>query len=77
MYKLDLPTKWKIHNVFYMSLLEQNTTRKERINKLFLKPEPEFDTGDNKKYKVEVIIDSAVYAKEAEGYFSGLYYLVS
>ncbi len=27
-YKLELPTKWKIHDVFYMSLLEQNITRK-------------------------------------------------
>ncbi len=27
-YKLGLPTKWKIHDVFHMSLLEQDTTRK-------------------------------------------------
>ena len=27
-YKLDLPTKWKIYDVFYVSLLEQNTKRK-------------------------------------------------
>ena len=28
-YKLELPRKWRIHDVFYISLLEQNTTRKE------------------------------------------------
>ena len=47
------------------------------MNELFLELELEFDTGDNKEYEVEPIIDSAVYAKEAEGHLSGLYYLVS
>ena len=27
-YKLKLPKKWKIHNVFYVLLLEQDTTKK-------------------------------------------------
>ena len=47
------------------------------MNKLFLEPELEFDADNNKKYKVEAIKDSTVYAKEAEGHFPGLYYLVS
>ena len=76
-YKLDLPIKWKIYNVFYVSLLKQNTTKKEWMNKLFPESEPEFDAGNNKKYKVQAIIDSAVYAKEAKGYLPSLYYLVS
>ena len=75
-YKLDLSTKWRIHNVIYVSLLEQNTTRKRQMNELFPKPEPEFDAGDNKEYKVEVIINSSVYAKEVEEHLPGLYYLV-
>ena len=29
-YKLELPEKWRIYNVFYVSLLEQDTTRKGR-----------------------------------------------
>ena len=47
------------------------------MNKLFLEPEPEFDVGNNKKYKIEAIIDNAIYAKEAKGYLPSLYYLVS
>ena len=38
---------------------------------------PEFKLGDNKEYKLEAIQDSAVYAKKADRYLPGLYYLVS
>ena len=47
------------------------------MNELFSGPKPEFGIGNNKEYKVEAIIDSVVYAKEAEGHLPGLYYLVS
>ena len=47
------------------------------MNELFLEPEPEFDASNNREYKVEAIIDSAVYAKEVEGHLPGLYYLIS
>lgn len=30
-YKLEFFKKWRIFHVFYISLLEQNTTRKKRI----------------------------------------------
>ena len=59
-----------------MSLLEQDTPRKGQINELFLEPEPEFDTGGNKEYKIEAIIDSVVYTKKTEGRLPSLYYLV-
>ena len=59
-----------------MSLLEQDTTKKRRMNDLFPEPEPKFDAGDDKEYEVEEIKDSAVYAKETKGYLPGLYYLV-
>ena len=75
-YKLDLSTKWKIHNVFHVSLLEQNTTRKGRMNELLPKLDPEFDAGDNKEYEFEAIIDSIVYAKKAKRHLLGLYYMV-
>ena len=55
-----------------MSLLEQETTRKGREFSV-----PEFKPGDNKKYEVEAIQDIAVYAKKADGYLLGLYYLVT
>ena len=56
-----------------MSLLEPDTTRKGLINEFLA---PEFELGDDKKYELEAIRDSAVYAKKADGHLSGLYYLV-
>ena len=75
-YKLELFKKWRIHNVFYMSLLEQDTTRKGRVHE---KNAEELDAGDNSgEYKVEAIQDSAVYARESKSdHLPGLYYLVS
>ena len=49
-YKQELPTKWKIYNVFHVSLLEQDTTRKRQVDKALLELEKEFETGDNKEY---------------------------
>ena len=76
-YKLDLPRKWKIHDVFYMLLLEQDTTRKGRVNKLVRQMEFNADDDDSKKYKIEVIWDSVVYVRKSESHLPGLYYLVS
>ena len=71
-YKLELPRNWRIHDVFHLSLMEQDTTRKGREFSM-----PKFKPGDNdKEYKVEVIQDSAVYAKKTDGHLPGLYYLV-
>ena len=71
-YKLELPKKWRIHDVFYLSWLEQDITRKGREFSV-----PEFKPGNNKESEVKAIQDSAVYAKEADGHLSGLYYLVA
>ena len=57
-----------------MSLLEQDNTRKERLYKIAT----ELDVGnhDSEKYKVEVIPDSTVYARESESsHLPGLQYL--
>ena len=75
-YKLELPKKWRIHNVFYVSLLEQDTIKKGRVDE----NATELDIGDNDsgEYKVEAIWDSAVYARKSElGYLPSFYYLMS
>ncbi len=48
-----------------MSLLEQDTTRKGQVDKALPEPEKdvEFEAGGDKKYKIEAIIDSAVYGQ--------------
>ena len=64
-----------MHNVFHVSLLEQDTTRKKRVDKWIT--ESELEAGNSKEYEVEIIWDSAVYANELEsGQLRGLYYLV-
>ncbi len=79
-YKLDLPTKWKIYDVFYVSLLEQDTIRKRRVDKVLPEPEKEleFVAGGNKEYEIKIIIDSTVCGQQANDIdqMSGLYYLV-
>ena len=77
-YKLELSKQLKIYDVFHISLLEQNTTRKGRVDKKTAK-QLEFEAGsNNEEYKVESICDSAIYARELEtGHLVGLYYLVS
>ena len=57
-----------------MSLLKQNTTKKERVDKKVT--ELEFETGNKEEYKVEAICNNAIYAKEAKGHLLGLYHLV-
>ena len=75
-YKLKLWKRWRIYNVFHVSLLEQDTTRKERIDKQMT--ELEFEAGNSKEYKVKAIQDSAVYASKLEsGQLLCLYYLVA
>ena len=57
-----------------MSLLEQDITRKEQVDKNLAKLE--FEAGNSIKYKVEVIWHSVVYANKAKCYLLDLYYLV-
>ena len=73
-YKLEFPQRWRIHNVFYVSFLEQNITRRERVDKQVTK----LEAGDSKEYELAAIQDSAVYANKSElGQLSGLYYMVA
>ncbi len=61
-----------------MSLLEQDTTKKGRVDKALPEPEKEveFEVGDNKEYEFEAIIDSAMYGQQANDQMPGLYYLL-
>ena len=52
-YKLELPKKWRIYDVFHVFLLEQDTTKKGQVNDTQLNFE--FKAGDNKEYKVDGI----------------------
>ncbi len=63
-----------------MLLLEQDITRKKRVDKVLPEPEKDvkFEAKGNKEYKVKPIIDSAVYDQQANSdQMPGLYYLVS
>ena len=74
-YKLELPRKWKINDIVHISLLEQDTTRKGRMDKNVT----ELDAGNDEggQYKVETICDSAIYARESVSHLPWLYYLIS
>ena len=77
-YKLELPRKWRIYDVFHVSLLEQDTTRKGRVDEEVRQMEFNAGNNDSREYKVEVIWDSVVYARESESsHLPDLYYLVS
>ena len=52
-YKLKLPKKWRIHNVFHISLLEQNTTKKGQVNDMQL--DFKFKAGNGKEYEFDGI----------------------
>ena len=77
-YKLELSKWWRIHDVFYKSLLDDDITKKGRVDEKIAE-QLEFKAGsNNEEYKVEDIYNSAVYAKESEaGHLPSLYYLVS
>ena len=59
-----------------MSLLEQDTTRKGRVDKKTLQLEFQ-DDGEGKEYEFEAILNNVVYAKESDsGQLFGLYNLI-
>ena len=58
-YRLKLPEKWKIHNIFHMSLLTPYTeTEKHSLN--FLKPSPDLIDGEE-EWEVKQILNDWTY----------------
>lgn len=60
-----------------MSLLKQNTIKKEQLDKIMFKFE--FDNGKKKKrkYEIKAIRDRRVFTRKSDNYLPGLYYLLS
>ena len=73
-YKLELPKWWRIHDVFHVSLLVQDTTKKRRMDEKVTKLE--FEASNSEEYKMEAIWNTVVYANEAKDHLPSLYYLV-
>lgn len=67
-----------MYHVFYMSLLEQDITKKRQVDKIMSKLEFVNGKSKNSKYEIKTIWNSAVYAKQSEtkAYLSNLYYLI-
>lgn len=56
-------------------MLEQDIIWKEQVNKL-LEVEQQFNLNDNKKFKIDVIQKSKLYAKNIIDKLLRLYYLI-
>lgn len=77
-YKLKLLKRWRFHDVFYISSLEQDITRKRQVDKATSQMGSNNREGESGEYKVKTICNSTVYTKESEGgHLSELYYLIS
>ena len=77
-YKLELSRKWRIHDIFHVLPLKQNTIKKGWMDKKVRQIEFNIGNNDNGEYKVKAIWDSVVYARESQsGHLPSLYYLVS
>lgn len=77
-YKLELSKRQRLYDIFYILLLEQNTTTKRYIDETII--ELEFDDSNDKdksdKQEMKKICDGTVYDRKLEGYLPGYYYLV-
>lgn len=59
-YKLELPKKCSIYNIFHILLLEQDITRKKQMLNNIAK----LDVDNSKRYKIEAIQDHKIYSRE-------------
>ena len=68
---------WKIHDIFHVSPLEQDITRKKWVDKIMSRLEIKNDSG-SKEYKVKAFCNRKFYATEFDNshYLPGFYYLI-
>lgn len=59
-----------------MLLLEQDTTRKEQVEKTTSQLESDDSRKNDKEYKFEAIRNSEVYTRESDHHLPGLYYVI-
>ena len=74
-YKLKLPRKWRVYDIFHVLLLEQNPIKKGRVDENATELDASNKGGG--EYKIKAIWNNAVNMKESTGHLPGLYYLVS
>lgn len=75
-YRLKLPTKWRIHHVFHVLLLERDVTRREMVDQKIAN-QLEFEEEKQPEQEVDSIIDRMVFAERAiDGRLPALYYLI-
>lgn len=77
-YKLKLLKNWKkIHNIFYISLLEKDTIKKKQVDKNDM-AKLDIDNNKDREYKMDAIHDSIVYLRESKsGQLLWFHYLIS
>lgn len=59
-YKLKLFIKYKKQDLFYVSVPEQDNTKKKRVNNPLPESKREFKVRNNKKHNIEAINNSIV-----------------
>lgn len=62
---MQVPAKWKIYDVFHVSLLNFDNTKTRQVYKVannLAKIEEKLEGRDNKEYEFKEIINNAVYS---------------
>ncbi len=75
-YKLRMPSKWRIHLMFHIPFLKRDVTRKKVVDQK-IADQIEFEKRKQPEQKVDLIMHSIVFAKEAiDDRLPWLYYVI-